>query len=312
MFIGRTGRLLACVSSKFFPGPRAFLLVLQALCSISGHKNEKRHPPRVEFDIHKCRSCLELLVPNSWDRDSRRDGCENALLFVNSLTHGEGSIAMSEPGVRELGRRLEALERINRETERNYRRWKRLGIGLLGCAAAVALAGAVEQKPATIEAREFVLRDDSGVMRASLTIRPDGTPGFGLFDKSGRVRLSFDLDAEGQAGLNLHDGSGTLRAAVAMRPDGTPGLALFGTKGQVRASLDVGRDGTSGVNVYDDAGTLRAAMAMRRTPRRPSACSMRRDACSARSRLATMPSRPALRARSDSPRKRVGPGQRVN
>ncbi len=170
---------------------------------------------------------------------------------------------MHEPGIRELERRLEVLEGINREHERDQRRWKRLGTGLLGCAALVALAGAAAQSPATLEAREFLLRDESGVTRASLTIRPDGTPGFGLFDKSGRVRVSFDLDAEGQGGLHLHDDSGTLRAAVALRPDGTPGIGLFGDKGQVRASLDVGRDGTSGVNVYDDAGTLRAAMAMR-------------------------------------------------
>jgi hypothetical protein len=185
----------------------------------------------------------------------------NSHAFIDSCP--EGCLDMPEPGFRDLERRLETLERINRETERKYRRWKRLGIGLLGCGLAVALAGAADQKPGTVEAREFVLRDENGVMRASLTIRPDGTPGFGLFDKNGKVRLSFDLDAEGKAGLNLHDGEGTLRAAVATRPDGTPGIGLFGSRGQVRASLDVGRNGTSGVNVYDDAGTLRAAMAMR-------------------------------------------------
>lgn len=164
---------------------------------------------------------------------------------------------------RELERRLEVLERINQEMEKRIRRWKRLGIGLLGCTLTVGLAGAAAQKPTTIEAREFVLRDDTGAMRASLTIRPDGTPGFGLFDRSGQVRLSFDLNAEGQGGLNLHDDMGTLRAAMAMRPDGTPGIGLFGANGQVRASLDVGRDGSSGMNVYDQEGTLRAAVAMR-------------------------------------------------
>jgi hypothetical protein len=176
---------------------------------------------------------------------------------------GEEVTVVSHSEARDLERRVEALERINREIRRKYRRWKRLGLGLLGCAVTAGLAGAAAQKATTIEAREFVLRDDSGVMRASLAIRPDGTPGFGLFDKSGQVRLSFDMNAEGQAGLNLHDDMGTLRAAVALRPDGTPGIGLFGAKGQVRASLDVGRDGTSGVNVYDDAGTLRAAVAMR-------------------------------------------------
>lgn len=164
---------------------------------------------------------------------------------------------------RDLMQRLEALERTNREIEGRLRKWRRVGLGMLGFALTAGLAGAAAQKAMTIEAREFVLRDDTGAMRAALSIRPDGTPGFGLFDRSGQVRLSFDLNADGQAGLNLHDDMGTLRAAVAMRPDGTPGIGLFGANGQVRASLDVGRDGSSGMNVYDDGGTLRAAVAMR-------------------------------------------------
>ncbi len=170
---------------------------------------------------------------------------------------------MTEAEVRELARRLEVLERINQQNELGYRRWKRRGIGLLGCALVAAVLGAADQKMTTIEAKEFVLRNEGGLMRASLTIRSDGTPGFAMFDKNGKVRLEIDLSPEDDAGVNLHDSTGTLRAAVALRPDGTPGIGLFGTKGQVRASLDVGRDGTSGVNVYDDNGTLRAAMALR-------------------------------------------------
>lgn len=170
---------------------------------------------------------------------------------------------MTEANVRELARRLEVLERINQQNERGYRRWKRRGIGLLGCALVVAVSGAADQKMTTIEAKEFLLRGEGGLMRASLAIRSDGTPGFAMFDKNGKVRLEIDLSPEDDAGVNLHDSSGFLRAAVALRPDGTPGVGLFGTKGQVRASLDLNRDGTSGVNVYDDNGTLRAALALR-------------------------------------------------
>lgn len=175
----------------------------------------------------------------------------------------EGPTVNREPETREWQGRVEELERANRRMEARCRTWRRWGIGLAGGAVTVVLCGAAAHRAATVEAREFILRDDSGAMRAALTIRPDGTPGLGLYDRSGRVRLSVDLDGEGRGGLNLHDETGTLRAAVGLRSDGTPGVGLFGARGQVRASLDVGRDGSSGVNVYDEAGTLRAALAVR-------------------------------------------------
>jgi hypothetical protein len=158
---------------------------------------------------------------------------------------------------------MDALERMNRRNERAYRRWKRCGLGLLGCALVAAVCGAQAEKPSAIEATEFVLRDARGLIRASLSIRPDGTPGLAMFDKTGKPRLEIHLSPEDDGGIDLHDSKGILRAAVAVRPDGTPGVGLFGTKGQVRASLDVGRDGSAGVNIYDDASTLRAALALR-------------------------------------------------
>ncbi len=184
---------------------------------------------------------------------------------------------------------------------RKYRRWKRLGIGLLGCGLTVALAGAADQKPGTVEAREFVLRDDNGVMRASLTIRSDGTPGFGLFDKNGKVRLSFDLDAEGKAGLNLHDGEGILRAAVAMRRTARRGSDCSGPRARCghrsTSAATARRASTSSTTPGRSARRWRCD----RTPRRPSACSTRRAACNARSRPATTRSRPVTRVRSDRP-----------
>ena len=174
-------------------------------------------------------------------RQYRRSGVAQPLQ-KGEMSCGLVAIAMeevaviAETGTGELERRLEALERLSREMEGRHRRWRRLGVGLIGCAVVAGLAGAASQKPVSLEAREFVLRDETGAMRAALAVRPDGTPGFGLFDKSGRMRLSFELDADGRPGLNLHDDEGTLRAAVAMRPDGTPGVGLFGAKGQVRAS----------------------------------------------------------------------------
>lgn len=143
------------------------------------------------------------------------------------------------------------------------RRWKRLATGLFGLLSVGLLGAAAATSRTTLEANEFVLRDDQGRMRAALAIRPDGTPGLGFFDEHGRVRLSCELGPRGVPGVQLLDDTGALRAAMAIRPDETPGLGLFGPNGGIRASMDVGPDGTSGVNIYDVSGALRTAIAIR-------------------------------------------------
>lgn len=172
---------------------------------------------------------------------------------------------MSEPMRREeLAVRLEALEGVTRRLEGQVRTWKRLGLGVAALATILVGGGAaaISARP-TIEAGEFVLRDSHDRMRAALAIRPDGTPGLGLFDERGKARLSLELDVVGAPRVNLHDDTGRLRAALAMRPNGTPGLGLFDANSRIRASLDVGNDGTSGANIYGGDGVLRAAMAIR-------------------------------------------------
>ena len=108
---------------------------------------------------------------------------------------------MRELELQELQRRLVALQGGTREGEQNSLRWKRRVIRMMVCVVTLGVMGAVHEKPATIEAREFMLRDENGLVRASWTIRPDGTPGFGLFDKSGRVRLSVRHESRGRRQL---------------------------------------------------------------------------------------------------------------
>lgn len=112
---------------------------------------------------------------------------------------------MRELELRELQRRLMTFQGGTREGEQHSLRSKRRVIRMMVCVVTLGVMGAWHEKPTTIEAREFMLRDENGLVRASWTIRPDGTPGFGLFDKSGRVRLSVDMSPEGDASFNLHD-----------------------------------------------------------------------------------------------------------
>jgi len=171
---------------------------------------------------------------------------------------------MSLPAFEEMVGRLDRLERTNQELRRTCRNWGRLARGVLLGGLVAGIAGAkYADDLKRIEASHFVLKDKSGKMRASLGIRADGTPGLGLFDDRGKVRLSLDISPDGTPGVNVYDKESTLRAAMAIRPDGTPGLGLFNEKQEVRLSLDVNPDGTPGLNAFDSSNVLRAALAVR-------------------------------------------------
>jgi hypothetical protein len=159
--------------------------------------------------------------------------------------------------------RLDAMAARLARVERTCRRWKLAGAGLAtSFLLLVAMAAAREGQ--IIEAEHFVHRDADGAIRAAWAMRPDKTPGLGLFDAEGKPRLSLDVATDGAPGVNLYDADGSLRAALAVRPDGTPGHCLADPRGKIRVSLDLGEDGTSGANLYSTDGTLRAALAIRR------------------------------------------------
>ncbi len=165
-----------------------------------------------------------------------------------------------------VAERLDRLEAMNRAMGRECRRW-RLGAGAAVLVAAVLAAGGANKEafvPRSLEAKNFVLKDEAGRVRASLGFRQDGTPGFALMDEQSKVRLALDLATNGAPGVNLYDPSGALLAAVAVRPDGSPGLGFFDPTGKIRLSLDSGQRGEApGLNLFDRSGTLRAAMAVR-------------------------------------------------
>src|SRR5690242_10812164 len=84
--------------------------------------------------------------------------------------------AMQPTLAESLSVRLENLERANACLYRQCARWRRGGMAMLAGAALLTIAGAAGRSWPTLDAREFVLRDQDGNARAALAIRPDGTP----------------------------------------------------------------------------------------------------------------------------------------
>ena len=127
----------------------------------------------------------------------------------------------SDPhGFEDLQERLVRLERQNR-------RFKQMGAVALAIAAVVILMGQAPAKK-SIEANEFVLRDNEGNIRARLSVAtlPSGdektsTAQLVLFDKQGAQRMKLDSGFSGSLGglygatLTLADGNGKDRVYIA-------------------------------------------------------------------------------------------------
>ena len=126
------------------------------------------------------------------------------------------------PGWADVLERLAHLEKQNR-------RMKQIGAVVLIVAASVLWMGQAAPTNQTLEAREFVLKDESGHRRAWLGIRADA-PGLLLYDASGeKVRAFLGVAADGP-GLHLADAEGKVRASLSVKQD-QPGLVVSDKEG---------------------------------------------------------------------------------
>jgi hypothetical protein len=179
-----------------------------------------------------------------------------------------------------LEARLSRLERDNR--------WWKLAAAMGGALALAALLGStlpsavakgVEPAapraagPGVVEAQRFVLRDASGLPRASLAVSDDGVPLLIFLDRDGEPRgvlgpkhLLLASDDGGSAVKLLVNPGGTpalrlekdgrLRAVLGMTGDGTLALGFYGQDGKGRALLDVGIDGSPGLTLFTKTGKV--------------------------------------------------------
>ena len=141
----------------------------------------------------------------------------------------------------------ERLEKVERELAAAKRQVRRLVIGGAVPLACVAILLAVWARPTEVQARKFVLVDESGQTRALLAVDEDG-PRLSLADENGKTRAELSVVKAGPA-LNLSDKNGNARAGLRVLKDG-PVLDMDNGNGKTRALLAV-EEGGPAMRLYD-------------------------------------------------------------
>src|ERR1700733_395875 len=155
----------------------------------------------------------------------------------------------------DLNERLARLEHQQAKLQRSNRRLRMMTVAvLLFSGAMVIMAQTNPEIVESVDARQFVLHDGSGKVRAALGMTEDGAVGLNLIDSKDRSRITLDVASNGTPGLDFFDQDGKLRATGALAPDGTPGVGAFGADGHLRTSLDVPAGKIPGLGFYHDDG----------------------------------------------------------
>jgi len=157
------------------------------------------------------------------------------------------------------------------ELERENRRLRRLWMGtlvsvalLLGLATALVIVAARHGLPGTVadvvEAREFLLRDQSGAVRGSWATADDGSMRLLLQTPGSKAGLSLSVLKGGASGITVRDSAGRSRAVLGLLPDQTVSLLFADENGTTRTVLSLVRGGSSTLVFADRSGTAKTGM----------------------------------------------------
>lgn len=97
--------------------------------------------------------------------------------------------------------RLEKVERQNR-------RFKLVGTGLLLVMAAALLLGAALPKARVLEAQELIIRDKNNKVRTWMRVVEERGPNVALLDEHGKTRFMLDMNGSGQVAVKFIDPEG--------------------------------------------------------------------------------------------------------
>lgn len=166
--------------------------------------------------------------------------------------------------------RLEAMER-------EVRRVRRMGgfllfalailLGIAGSIIAMAERGRLlDRSHSLVEAKRYLLRDESGRIRGLWEATDSGAAQIILSDAAGRERLRLRVLQDGSAGLAMVDSMQRSRAVLATLPDETTALALADGAGRTRAVLGLKLGGTPSLALADPDGTVRTGLGLEGGP----------------------------------------------
>lgn len=131
-----------------------------------------------------------------------------------------------------MARELEVVMERLRRIEDQDRFLKRLVTALLlGIVASVAILLGTPKAASIVEAREFILRDSTGNVRARWTANPEGGSALHLLDQEGTTRATLSVTSEGAAALALTDRQERSLAGMSVSQEG-PTLALYDASGE--------------------------------------------------------------------------------
>lgn len=141
--------------------------------------------------------------------------------------------------------RLEKLERENR-------RLRRAGIAMVLGLALLGILGATRPAPKTLRARELLLTDSAGNVRAKLSAQNPRYPSLTLYDAQGRARLILRGGGP-QPGLSMADSAGKTRVMLGGL---SPNISFYDDAGDTTVSMDGDALGPR-LLFFDGAGKMR-------------------------------------------------------
>ena len=151
----------------------------------------------------------------------------------------------------------EKLEGLERELAKARRHTRLIVVGGTVLAACAAFLLWTWARPTEVRARRFVLVDEEGQERATLSVDRHG-PALRLLDRKGNLRVVLAVDKDGP-GLDLFDEKDNLSVVLGSNSDGVV-LALADEEGKSGASLVAIKEG-SGLRLADKNGRTRARLA---------------------------------------------------
>lgn len=149
--------------------------------------------------------------------------------------------------------RLEALQK-ELDAWKRFARWMLVPVVLV-VAGAVAWGGFMEpvqaQRGNVVRAKEFVVVDEQGKMRAGLGISSDGKPKLHFYDSEGKTRIGLGVSRSGAPALAMIDAQERVRFGFLVQPGGIPALTMADSQGRTRVGLVLHSNGSPGLVMTD-------------------------------------------------------------